>query len=67
MASISIKDLSANTALDRQAMQSISGGARLRSSAGMPRTGGVQPSGSQRIVDFRTGVVTERRPGEAFR
>lgn len=62
MATITIKDLSDNTELDRKAMQAISGGARLRTSAGAPRTGGVQPPGSQRIVDFRTGVAPERRP-----
>jgi len=67
MATISIKDLSDNTELDRKAMQAISGGARLRSATGAPRMGGVQPSRPQRIVDFRTGVASERRPGDTSR
>lgn len=67
MATITIKDLSDNTELDRKAMQAISGGARLRASAGAPRPGGVQPSGSQRIVDFRTGIAAKRRPDDVSR
>jgi hypothetical protein len=51
MATITIKDLSANTDLDRKAMQAISGGARARSHAGVLR-----PDQPQRIVDFRTGA-----------
>jgi hypothetical protein len=49
MATITIKDLSGNTDLDRKAMQAISGGSRARSHAGVLQT--AQP---QRIVDFRT-------------
>jgi hypothetical protein len=57
MATITFKDLSENTDLDRKAMQAISGGSRVRSSAGVLRT--PQP---QRIVDFRTGPKTSRPP-----
>lgn len=67
MATITIKDLSDNTELDRKAMQAISGGARLRSSAGAPRAGGIQPSRPQRIVDFRTGVAPARHPDDPSR
>jgi hypothetical protein len=49
MATITIKDLSENTDLDRKAMQAISGGSRARSQAGV-----LQPAQPQRIVDFRT-------------
>ncbi|MCS0632785.1 hypothetical protein NX786_25975 [Telluria mixta] len=49
MATITIKDLSGNTDLDRKAMQAISGGSRTRSQAGV-----LQPAQPQRIVDFRT-------------
>jgi len=49
MATITIKDLSENTDLDRKAMQAISGGSRARSYAGVLR-----PAQPQRIVDFRT-------------
>jgi hypothetical protein len=55
MATITIKDLSENTDLDRKAMQSISGGSRARSQAGV-----LQPSQPQRIVDFRTKAKTIR-------
>ena len=49
MATITIKDLSDNTDLDRKAMQAISGGSRARTHAGVLR-----PAQPQRIVDFRT-------------
>ena len=51
MATITIKDLSANTDLDRKAMQAISGGSRVRA-----HTGVLRPAQPQRIVDFRTGA-----------
>ena len=57
MATITIKDLSENTDLDRKAMQAISGGARARSHAGVLR-----PAQPQRIVDFRTGAKTNSPP-----
>lgn len=57
MATITIKDLSANTDLDRKAMQAISGGSRVRSHAGVLR-----PAQPQRIVDFRTGAKPPNTP-----
>ena len=57
MATITIKDLSENTDLDRKAMQAISGGSRARSHAGALRAAGTGPARPQRIVDFRTGAV----------
>ena len=55
MANIVIKDLSENIDLDRKAMQSIAGGARLRLRA---RAQARAP----RIVDFKTGVVPATTP-----
>jgi hypothetical protein len=55
MATITIKDLSENTDLDRKAMQAISGGSRVRSQAGV-----LGPAQPQRIVDFRTKAKTNR-------
>ena len=57
MATITVKDLSENTDLDRKAMQAISGGSRARSQAGALR-----PAQPQRIVDFRTGVKPGSTP-----
>jgi len=57
MATITIKDLSDNTDLDRKAMQAISGGSRARSHAGVLR-----PAQPQRIVDFRTGAKPVNPP-----
>jgi hypothetical protein len=57
MATITIKDLSDNTDLDRKAMQAISGGSRLRSYAGVLR-----PAQPQRIVDFRTKAKPGKPP-----
>ena len=57
MATITIKDLSENSNLDRKAMQAISGGARARSHAGVLR-----PAQPQRIVDFRTGAKPVNPP-----
>lgn len=67
MATISIKDLSVNTDLDRKAMQAISGGARLRAAAGTPRPGSIGQPDSQRIVDFRTGIAPRQRPDDTQR
>lgn len=57
MATITIKDLSENTELDRKAMQAISGGARARSRAGALRPAGTAPAQARGIVDFRTGAL----------
>ena len=57
MATITIKDLSGNTDLDRKAMQAISGGSRVRS-----RAGALQPAQPQRIVDFRTDAKPVNPP-----
>ena len=57
MATITIKDLSGNTDLDRKAMQAISGGSRARSHAGVLR-----PEQPQRIVDFRTKAKASSPP-----
>jgi RecB family exonuclease len=54
MAHITIKDLSENVELDRQAMQSIAGGSRWRGQAGAI---GRTPARGQRIVDFKTGAA----------
>jgi hypothetical protein len=62
MATITIKDLSENTDLDRKAMQSISGGARFRSHAGSLRPAGAAPARPERIVDFRTGARPHDTP-----
>jgi hypothetical protein len=62
MATITIKDLSDNTDLDRKAMQSISGGARFRSRAGSLRAAGTVPARPERIVDFRTGARPNGTP-----
>lgn len=59
MANIVIKDLSDNLALDRKAMQAISGGARLRSQV---RAAGSAPASTPRIVDFKTGAVPRSTP-----
>ncbi|WP_075793914.1 hypothetical protein [Massilia putida] len=67
MATITIKDLSENTDLDRKAMQAISGGARFRSHAGTLRPAGAAPARPQRIVDFRTGARTHGTPDEPTR
>jgi hypothetical protein len=54
MAHITIKDLSENVELDRQAMQSIAGGSRWRGQGvGVGRV----PARGPRIVDFKTGVA----------
>jgi hypothetical protein len=58
---IVIKDLSENLDLDRKAMQSISGGSRLRSQV---RAAGAVPPSTPRIVDFRTGAAPKRTPGK---
>jgi hypothetical protein len=63
MATITIKDLSENTDLDRKAMQAISGGARTRSHAGALRPAGTAPARARGIVDFRTGA-TPPKPGK---
>jgi hypothetical protein len=55
MAHITIKDLSENVELDRQAMQSIAGGSRWRGQGGAV---GRAPARSQGIVDFKTGVAS---------
>lgn len=61
MAHITIKDLSENVDLDRQAMQSIAGGSRWRGQAGNV---GRVPARGERIVDFKTGVAgTPSRQG----
>lgn len=57
MATITIKDLSDNTDLDRKAMQAISGGSRARS-----HTGVLRPAQPQRIVDFRTKAKPGKPP-----
>jgi hypothetical protein len=62
MATITIKDLSANTDLDRKAMQAISGGSRARAYAGALRRAGTGPAQPRRIVDFRTGAVPVGKP-----
>jgi hypothetical protein len=54
MAHITIKDLSENVELDRQAMQSIAGGSRWLGQGGAV---GRAPARSQGIVDFKTGVA----------
>jgi hypothetical protein len=59
MATIVIKDLSDNLALDRKAMQAISGGSRLRSQV---RAAGSVPASSTKIVDFKTGAVLRGTP-----
>jgi hypothetical protein len=60
MATITIRDLSENTDLDRQAMQTITGGSRLRPQAG---AAGAPPLQQKRIVDFGTGVAGTITPG----
>jgi len=55
MATITIKDLSDNTDLDRKAMQAISGGSRAH-------TGVLRPAQPQRIVDFRTKAKPGKPP-----
>jgi hypothetical protein len=67
MATITIKDLSENTDLDRKAMQSISGGARFRSRAGSLRPAGTTPARPERIVDFRTGARPNSAPVKTIR
>jgi len=67
MATITIKDLSENTDLDRKAMQSISGGARFRSRAGSLRPAGTTPARPERIVDFRTGARPQDIPPKPIR
>jgi hypothetical protein len=67
MATITIKDLSENTDLDRKAMQAISGGARLRFHAGSLRPAGKAPARPERIVDFRTGAVRNDTPDKPTR
>jgi hypothetical protein len=63
MATIIIKDLSENLDLDRKAMQSITGGSRLRSGAGTRvRAAGIAPVRATRIVDFKTGVAPGGAP-----
>jgi hypothetical protein len=54
MAHITIKDLSENVELDRQAMQSIAGGSRWRGQGGVV---GRTPVRGQRIVDFKPGAA----------
>jgi hypothetical protein len=69
MATITIKDLSENLDLDRKAMQSIMGGARLGSQvrkAGI-RAAGTSPAGSPRIVDFKTGIAPDAAPDRQTR
>ena len=61
MATITIKDLSENLALDRKAMQSIMGGARLGAGAR------ARPSAAPRIVDFKTGAAPPAAPGKKTR
>ena len=81
MTTITIKDLSENTDLDRKAMQAISGGSRRSGSysgaysgaysgsygahAGALRPAGAGPAHPARIVDFRTGVTPRKAPKEA--
>jgi hypothetical protein len=60
MATISIRDLSENVDLDRKAMRDISGGARFRATAGVPRA---VPLRGTRIVDFRTGAAGNGQAG----
>jgi hypothetical protein len=74
MATITIKDLSENLDLDRKAMQSIMGGARLGSQvrkAGVRASGiwasGAGPARTPRIVDFKTGVAPTGAPGKQTR
>jgi hypothetical protein len=67
MATITIKDLSENTDLDRKAMQAISGGARFRSHAGSLRPAGTAPARPERIVDFRIGAKTNDTPAKPTR
>jgi hypothetical protein len=62
MGKIVIKDLSENVDLDRKAMRAISGGARLRAQGGAVSAKQVR---EPRIVDFRTGVVTQSAKGKA--
>jgi hypothetical protein len=50
MATITIKDLTESTDLDRQAMAAITGGARIRG-----RQGGQLPSPGKRIIDYPAG------------
>jgi hypothetical protein len=65
MATIIIKDLSENLDLDRKAMQSITGGSRLRSGAGAgARAAGAVQVRTPRIVDFKTGVAPGGTPGK---
>jgi hypothetical protein len=64
MASIVIKDLSDNLALDRKAMQAITGGSRLRSQV---RAAGTVPASSPGIVDFKTGVAPRGTPPKQTR
>jgi hypothetical protein len=54
MAHITIKDLSENVELDRQAMQSIAGGSRWRGQGGAVGRMAVR---GPRIVDFKTGAA----------
>ena len=77
MTTITIKDLSENTDLDRKAMQAISGGSRRSGSysgaysgsygahAGALRPAGAETTHPARIVDFRTGVTPRKAPKEA--
>jgi hypothetical protein len=68
MATITIKDLSENLDLDRKAMQSIMGGARLGSGLrSQVRRAGAGPAGSPRIVDFKTGVASNVAPATKTR
>jgi hypothetical protein len=67
MATITIKDLSENTDLDRKAMQAISGGARFRSHAGSLRAAGTAPARPERIVDFGTGARPNNTPAKPTR
>jgi hypothetical protein len=57
MASITIKDLTENIDLDRQAMTAITGGARSGGRPPLPAAGNRHTT---RIVDYPTGV--SRRP-----
>ena len=53
MSTITIKDLPDSMDLDRQAMSSITGGARLRGR--QPLSGGT-PARSDRIIDYPAGL-----------
>ena len=55
MSTISIKDLPDNVALDRQAMQAITGGARSGVSANF--SGRTQP-GSERVIVYPPGFAS---------